>query len=48
MTKECDNCGSEVSNNFHRVFSDNRGVLHGCQHCTTKAARKNPVGESSL
>ena len=41
---ECQ-CGAFVTARFHRVFSDNRGVLHGCHACTTKDSDKNPYTE---
>lgn len=30
---ECDNCGSWVSEDYKRVFEDNRGVLRACAKC---------------
>lgn len=39
--KECDGCGNEnVSDDFHRVYSDNDGYLPGCVECTTQKDRK--------
>lgn len=33
---ECDDCGNTVTRDYHRVFSDNEGVLRSCLHCTPK------------
>lgn len=30
---ECQNCGSHVSKEFHRVFADNAGDLWSCNEC---------------
>lgn len=34
---ECDNCGSHVTKGYHRVLSDNDGILHGCTQCSNNA-----------
>lgn len=45
--KQCDNCGNQdVSDSFHRNYSDNAGVLHGCQDCCTN--RELPVRPSDV
>jgi len=31
--KQCDNCGSPVTDDFHRVYSDNSGRLLACSQC---------------
>lgn len=33
MPYECDQCGAEVSADYHRVFSANDGTLGGCTEC---------------
>ena len=33
----CDHCGSYVSNDFARVFADDRGVIHACLECSATA-----------
>lgn len=38
----CDNCGAFVTPDFHRVFADNEGTLHGCHECTPNAGSKHP------
>lgn len=30
---ECDSCGAYVTDDFHRVFSDNEGYLDACPEC---------------
>lgn len=40
--ERCDNCGTAVSDRFHRVFADTDGVLHGCMECTANAGSKHP------
>lgn len=37
-TPECDECGSYVTRDYHRVFSDNDGELHGCLACKGRGA----------
>lgn len=32
-TTECVGCGGYVTRDYHRVFSDNDGELHGCPEC---------------
>lgn len=44
---ECENCGSHVTNDFHRVFSDNNGVLHGCIECMTGSDLKEGKASGS-
>ncbi|WP_277542921.1 DUF7563 family protein [Haloarcula laminariae] len=39
MSPQCNNCGAHVDPTFHRVRSDNDGVLHGCPDCTPPATR---------
>jgi hypothetical protein len=31
--KRCNACGSAVTDDYHRVFSDNYGTLHRCRYC---------------
>lgn len=38
LSKTCDHCGGQVSDDFHRVFSANDGTLHGCHDCMTGTA----------
>ncbi len=38
---ECDSCGGHVTPDFHRVFADNDGVLHGCPECLQNTEIKN-------
>ncbi|WP_457590070.1 DUF7563 family protein [Halalkalicoccus salilacus] len=38
---QCDQCGQHVTPDFHRVFADNEGVLHGCPACLSATAIKN-------
>ena len=40
MSPQCDNCGAHVSAEYHRVRSDNDGILHGCPACTSPATRQ--------
>lgn len=32
----CANCGAGVTRDYHRVLSDNEGILRSCLYCTTK------------
>lgn len=29
----CNDCGSQVTYNYARVFGDNENEVHGCLHC---------------
>lgn len=40
--RECDGCGAKVTVQYHRVWSDTDGVLHGCPNCTPKSMSKHP------
>lgn len=40
--RQCDNCDGTVSDDYHRVFSDNEGVLHNCWQCANRTANHNP------
>jgi predicted nucleic acid-binding Zn-ribbon protein len=31
--RECEGCGSPVSDRFARVFDDNQGEVHACPEC---------------
>jgi len=31
--RECEGCGSPVSDRFARVFGDNQGEVHACPEC---------------
>lgn len=33
MNKQCQNCGTYVSNKFVEVYGDNNGTLHHCIEC---------------
>jgi hypothetical protein len=33
----CDHCGAHVSDDFARVFADDRGRLAACPDCSTTA-----------
>lgn len=35
MTRSCQNCGTQVTPDFARVFGDNEGRVHGCLECMT-------------
>ena len=41
MMAECDHCGSHVSQQFFRVFSNNDGDLQGCPRCMSGASIRN-------
>ncbi|MFB6232735.1 MAG: hypothetical protein ABEH61_00605 [Haloarculaceae archaeon] len=43
---ECDRCGSEVSDQYWRVFAVD-GALHGCLHCQKKSGQHAPTGTHS-
>jgi hypothetical protein len=34
---ECNHCGSHVSEQFARVFADERGRIHACPSCSANA-----------
>lgn len=36
--KRCQNCGSQVSRRFTRVFGDNTDTVHACPSCATYRA----------
>jgi Zn finger protein HypA/HybF involved in hydrogenase expression len=38
---QCDECGHHVTADFHRVFADNQGTLHGCPTCMSMTEIKN-------
>lgn len=38
--RECENCGSSVSDQFARVFGDNENRIHGCPFCESLTACK--------
>lgn len=35
---ECQNCGSEVTDSFVRVFGNNEREVYGCPRCSTFSA----------
>lgn len=39
----CDHCGSYVSNEFKRVFADDRGYILACPACSSTAG----IGETA-
>lgn len=36
----CDSCGASVTREYHRVLSDNEGILRSCLYCTEKGASR--------
>lgn len=38
MTRYCNNCGSPVSNKYHRLYADNAGNLSACINCADSLA----------
>ena len=40
---ECDYCGSYVSNEFKRVFADDKGLVLACVSCSSRAG----IGETA-
>jgi hypothetical protein len=34
--RECSGCGTHVSQDYARVFSDNSGTLHRCHSCVDR------------
>ncbi|WP_424002074.1 DUF7563 family protein [Haloarcula salina] len=34
---ECDHCGAHVSDQFARVFADQRGHIRACPNCSANA-----------
>lgn len=40
---ECDHCGSYVSNEFKRVFADDKGLILACVSCSSTAG----IGETA-
>lgn len=41
---ECENCGNHVSDDFHRVFSDDQGEVRACPNCAPQAG----IAEESM
>lgn len=37
----CDGCGEDVTREYHRVFSDNEGVLRSFLWCTAKGESRS-------
>lgn len=40
----CQGCGSFVTPQYKKVFSDNQGVLHACVHCETNGEMYSGAG----
>lgn len=38
---QCQNCGTQVTRQFARVFGDNADVVHACPDCETYREMKN-------
>lgn len=34
---ECQNCKNHISDDFHRVFSDDNGDVNACPNCSAQA-----------
>ncbi len=43
----CDRCGSYVSADYVRVFSDNQGRIHSCPDCPTGREEESTASEES-
>lgn len=41
---KCQNCGSHVSDDFYRVFSDDEGQVRACPNC----APNSGIAETSI
>jgi len=44
VTTHCENCGAAASDDYARVFGDNKGRLHRCPDCPDTASTEMGFG----